>query len=258
MGQIADASLDEASGLAASREHPGLLWSHNDSGDFARLYALSLDGTSRGTWNLPVGIPYDCEAMAMGPAPDADGDHIFLADIGNNGLGRDYLLIHRVREPELVEPVRRNQPLTDVVSFKVYFPAGEAEDLEAFAVDPIDGSLFFFGKRYQRHCRVYLAPAPSAGDRVQMTALGTLRFAMVTGADISRDGQMLALRGYEEAFIFTRRDGETWPVALQRPACTTPLGWEHQGEAVAFLPDGSGYVTLSEGEGSPVIFYPRF
>ncbi len=257
MGLAADPALNEASGLAASQSQWDLLWAHNDSGDFARLYALSLDGTSRGTWTLPIGIPYDCEALAIGPAPDALGDHIFLADIGNNGLGRTSLQIYRIREPDVDDSRLEARPLTDVVTFEIIFPPGIAEDLEAFAVDPTTGDFVFFGKSYDRRSRVLMAPAPSAGDTVDLVNWGTLPIAQVTGADISRDGSMLLLRTYEEAFIYLRRNGESWVEALLRPACATPIGWEAQGEAVAFLADGSGYVTISEGRGSPLLFYPR-
>jgi hypothetical protein len=257
MGIISDPSLNEASGLAASRDYPGLFWSHNDSGDFARLYALTLDGSSHGIWTIPVGIPFDCEALAIGPAPDAPGDHIFLADIGNNGLGRDYLLVHRIPEPIIADSAKPNQLILEVVTFEVFLPAGMAEDLEAFAVDPIDGAFLFFTKRYSPVSYFLTAPAPHSGEEVHLAKVGSLPISMVTGADISLDGSLLALRTYEEVLIFERHDGESWPEALHRPACPQPLAWEHQGEAIAFLPDNSGYVTLSEGSHQPVIFYPR-
>jgi hypothetical protein len=258
MGLLADPSLNEASGLAASRNQLGVFWSHNDSGDFARLYALNLDGTALGTWTLPVGIPYDCESLAIGPAPDAPGDHIFLADIGNNGLVREKLMVYRISEPALAEAGQQNLPVLRVDSFEVYFPAGIAEDVEAFAVDPVDGSFLFFTKRYSPLSFFLFAPAPIPGKRVNLIEVGTLPIRMVTGADISVHGEMLVLRTYEEVLIFKRGDGESWPEALSRPACPAPLAWEHQGEAIAFLPDGSGYVTVSEGSHQPVIFYPRF
>jgi hypothetical protein len=40
--------IPEASGLAVSRRDPGLLWSHNDSGNAAVLFALDTAGTLRG------------------------------------------------------------------------------------------------------------------------------------------------------------------------------------------------------------------
>ena len=40
LGRLDDPSLDELSGMAASRRHPGLYYAHNDSGDGARIYVL--------------------------------------------------------------------------------------------------------------------------------------------------------------------------------------------------------------------------
>ena len=40
--------IPETSGLAVSRRNPGLLWSHNDSGSAAVLFALDTAGTLRG------------------------------------------------------------------------------------------------------------------------------------------------------------------------------------------------------------------
>ena len=46
--------IPEASGLAVSRRDPGLLWSHNDSGSAAVLFALDTAGTMRGRVRVPV------------------------------------------------------------------------------------------------------------------------------------------------------------------------------------------------------------
>ena len=35
--------IDEASGIAASRKNPNVLWTHNDSGDGPLLYALNIE-----------------------------------------------------------------------------------------------------------------------------------------------------------------------------------------------------------------------
>src|SRR4029079_15941055 len=46
--------LTESSGLAVSRRNPGLLWSHNDSGSAAVLFALDTTGATRGRVRVPV------------------------------------------------------------------------------------------------------------------------------------------------------------------------------------------------------------
>ena len=36
--------IEESSGLVQSRKYPGVYWTHNDSGDSARLYAVTKNG----------------------------------------------------------------------------------------------------------------------------------------------------------------------------------------------------------------------
>ena len=36
--------IDESSGIVMSRQYPGIFWTHNDSGDLARLFAVRANG----------------------------------------------------------------------------------------------------------------------------------------------------------------------------------------------------------------------
>ncbi|NJL14472.1 MAG: hypothetical protein HC913_16665 [Microscillaceae bacterium] len=49
-GLVANALITEASGLAVSRSNTSLLWTHNDSGDPARLFLLTNTGEDRGIY----------------------------------------------------------------------------------------------------------------------------------------------------------------------------------------------------------------
>jgi hypothetical protein len=44
-GMFTHPDLDEVSGLAASRSHPGLYWAHNDGGNGTKLVAIRADGS---------------------------------------------------------------------------------------------------------------------------------------------------------------------------------------------------------------------
>jgi len=50
LGLINNDSLNEASGLAASRRNPNILWTHNDSGDENRVFAIDANGNHLGTF----------------------------------------------------------------------------------------------------------------------------------------------------------------------------------------------------------------
>ena len=44
IGQMDDKVMEEASGLAYSKRQDGILWTHNDHGDDARVIAMSDEG----------------------------------------------------------------------------------------------------------------------------------------------------------------------------------------------------------------------
>ena len=75
------AELPEASGAAASRRTPGLIWSHNDSGEPV-LFALDASGAVKGRVRVNDVEVNDWEAVAAGPCPQ--GSCLYISDIGDN------------------------------------------------------------------------------------------------------------------------------------------------------------------------------
>ena len=65
VGAISAGYIDEASGLVASRKNPGVFWVHNDSGDAARVYALSREGKLLGIYQLDKVVAIDFEDIAI-------------------------------------------------------------------------------------------------------------------------------------------------------------------------------------------------
>src|ERR1700749_1609546 len=59
--------LVEASGIAASRNNPGVLWTENDSGNSAVVYAIDSQGRNLVTYALPGNT--DNEDIGIGPGP---------------------------------------------------------------------------------------------------------------------------------------------------------------------------------------------
>ena len=98
-GQVASRAIIEASGMVASRKNPGVLWVHNDSGDSARVFALSYHGDLLASYNLTGASAVDWEDMALGPGPDPGKEYLYLADIGDNRRKRSFVTIYRIPEP---------------------------------------------------------------------------------------------------------------------------------------------------------------
>src|SRR5262245_26180853 len=93
--------IPEASGLAISRRNNGIIWSHNDSGNAAILFALDASGALRGRVRVPV-TTRDWEDISAGRCPA--GDCLYIADIGDNPHERRFVRIYRVAEPAPGDP----------------------------------------------------------------------------------------------------------------------------------------------------------
>src|SRR5207248_3297632 len=83
LAKLADARITESSGLAASRTTPGVLWTHNDSGDGPYLFAIDRKGNTLARYRVPKADNVDWEDIAI--ATGADGKPIlYIGDIGDN------------------------------------------------------------------------------------------------------------------------------------------------------------------------------
>lgn len=99
VGNLTTVVVDEASGLAASRRHPGILYTHNDSGDGPKVYALNAsDASLVATFTVVAATNHDWEDIAVGPC-DEGGDCIYIGDIGSGHDGQSARTIYRVKEP---------------------------------------------------------------------------------------------------------------------------------------------------------------
>src|SRR5215208_2267685 len=94
LGVIDYKSCSESSGVVASRKHPGVFWTHCDSGNDASIYAITREGKFLGEYQLNEKND-DWEDIAT----DDDG-HLFIGDIGNNGGRHNQIHVYRVDEPD--------------------------------------------------------------------------------------------------------------------------------------------------------------
>jgi hypothetical protein len=247
-GAFASPRLTESSGVVVSRTHPGLLWTHNDSGDEAFLYATDLEGHDRGRVRIPGVVPIDAEDLADGPCPASRDRCLYLADTGDNGEARAWVALYAVPEPDPPAgptDVERRSAAPSELRFR--YP-DRPHDVEAVFVTA-SGTAYLVTKGRRGGVAVYRLPraAWAAGgvataEFVQAVATGpTVR--LVTGAALSPEGARVAVRGYGGiAFFALRPDGGLEP---RGPVCDV-RGHEPQGEAVAFL-DAHRLVLTSEG-----------
>lgn len=81
VGTVQQVAIDEAPGLAASILNSGVLWTHNDSGDSARAYAMDTQGNHLGIYNITGAGATDWEDIAVGPGPAGGVSYLYLGDM---------------------------------------------------------------------------------------------------------------------------------------------------------------------------------
>lgn len=259
-GVVACRPLTEASGLAASRKNPGVLWTHNDSGDNSRLFALSTNGKHLGTFTLAGVTARDWEDLALGPGPVPGVDYLYIGDLGNNYSPHPLKYIHRIPEPR-VQPQQSplDTTLTGVETITVQYPDG-SRDAETLMLDPLTKDLYLVSKQ-DTVGQVYRAvyPQPTSGT-LTLEHVATLRLGGVVAGDISPSGDGILIKTYVAIYFWPRQPDQNLWQAFAQPATPVPYILEPQGEAVAWQAQGKGYYTLSESlRGLPVhlYYYPK-
>ncbi|RKN41889.1 hypothetical protein D7294_14615 [Streptomyces hoynatensis] len=235
---MADPRIVESSGLAASLRHPGVYWTHNDSDDAARLFAVDgATGETVATVTLSGVQARDVEAVSLGP----DGD-LYVGDIGDNYDGAwSEVWIYRLPEPaELADAT-----VTPTV-YTVQYADGP-RDAEALMVHPVTGRVYLVSKKQDGGAKLYAGP-----ERLSESGVNTFEPVAdiglwVTDGAFSPDGTRLLLRGYFTAQMYRWEDGT--PQELSRRVIP-PL--QAQGESVTFTADGRTLMFGSEGEASAV------
>ncbi|MGW8886633.1 WD40 repeat domain-containing protein [Streptomyces sp. NPDC055749] len=234
---IEDPRITESSGLAASRLHPGVYWTHNDSEDGPYIYAVdSRTGKTVATVTMQgVGEPRDVEGVSIGP----DGN-LYVGDIGDNLDGSwDHVWIYRFPEPKQLRNVT-----VRATQFDVTYADG-ARNAEALMVHPKTGRVYIASKN-EDGGGLYEGPARlSTGGNNVFRRVGEVPW--VTDGAFSPDGEELVLRSYFSARAYAFEGGRLG----DDHAVSAPF--QGQAESVTYTADGSALMFGSEGGGSGVV-----
>ncbi len=249
--------MSEASGLAISRNYPGCIWSHNDSGNGSNIFLID---TATATIKVQVNlrnIPnVDWEDMAIGPGPREGKWHLYLADTGDNLERRKSYSIYRFEEPEGFTLNETTQLIwLDSLDFdRIHFiyPDG-SHDVEACLVDPATSDIYLVSKR-DVTSQVYVLPYPQTitnGSYATCYHVGSLPFKEVTAGDISPDGSLIVLKTYREILVWKSVPHEPVFETLSGIPQKLPYIGEFQGEAICF-DEHLNYFTLSEAQSQSI------
>lgn len=254
VGVVDAKEISEASGIVASKANADVYWVHNDSGDSARVFAIGKTGALLATLTFDSATPEDIEDIAIEDGPD--GSFLYLADIGDNDEVRPEIVIHRVAEPKLGAATKAKLTAASL-TMRVQYPDGP-HNAETLLFDPIAKELFIATKVKAGSAEIHRVGAFKAGGSATTSKIAEVPLAVANGGDISRDGSRVALRSLAgEALVWTRAAGESLAALFAREPCRVPVAADEQAEAFAFLPDGSGYITIAEGR-KPSLDVARF
>lgn len=264
LGHIANPTVREASGLAASQYRDTQFWVLNDSGAPAALHAIDVNGADLGTTTISNIDNIDWEDLASFKLNGAR--YLLIADIGDNGAVRDYVSLHFVAEPQTPNAPEATAGRT--IHFR--YPNGP-RDAEGIAVDTSTASVYLLSKRtvpaelYRLPLTftdtaeplvaeflgpVATLPQPSRSDRALAHARQNWHW-QPTGMDISADGRSLAILTYRAVYRFDRDEDQDWSAALGNVPTEQSLGLYFGAEAIAF--SGDALVVTFEAQHPPLL-----
>ncbi len=251
-------AISESSGLAVSRSHSGLLWTHNDSGDEAQIYALNQSGVSQGIIKLSNATARDWEAMALGPC--GTSTCIVVGDVGDNNAIRDDVALWRLPEPSPTGP--GTSQITTAEELRIQYPDGP-QDCEGIAIDPLTGDTLLVEKSMTAKARTYLVALSDWEEETEspllVQELDTIDFdtdsltgGLVTGIDIAPSGTELFVRTYVAGFHVPLVRDATGRIAGYGEPRLVSVFDEGQCEAVAYNGDGLELWFTCEDENGPI------
>lgn len=250
--------IKELSGIVKSKRFEDVFWVHNDSGDSARLFAINSKGKvlypaylnvygeifeeGKQEWEghkISIASNMDWEDIAV------DEEMIYISEMGNNGNARRDLGVYVIPEPN-----PRAVGGTRILKFlPIRYPEQEEFPAKKWHYD--SEAIFTFKNRLY-----FITKHREAGKVMQLEKGAVLyrldtkytdRFnilkridssqvmAAITGADMSPDGNRLAVIGYEQLWIFDKPPhGDRF---FSSNARYLTLDMQHTGqvEAVAWL-----------------------
>ena len=271
LGEIESDKILEASGLASSKFNENILWTHNDSGDLNRIFAMDINGNHVGEFLLNNIENRDWEDIAIGPGPMEGVDYIFVGDIGDNRSENDVKHIYRFLEPQVYTNNQSSELNIDNIESISYQYEDGNRDAETLIVDPITKDIIIISKREESAVHVYSLPFPHDTENILTAQLimtkdfyPNINFntsQWIVAGDISKDGSEILIKSYTDVFYFSRESNQSIFDVLNTSGVKLPYVTEPQGEAICWDRMTSGYFTLSEeaddaNQPAHLYFYP--
>lgn len=227
--------LMESSGIEVNNSNS--VWTHNDSGDSARIFNIDTAGNILRIVHLNVDTAFDCEESTQ----DQYGNY-YMGDFGNNLNDRTNLRIYKIPNPDSL-PTDTVTPQIIYFSFpdQILFPPPTSEqNFDCEAMFHWGDSLYLFSKNrgtstWSKMYRLPDVPGTYVAELVDSFNTGT----WITSADISPSGQTMVLLSETRIWVFTNYtigrffDGDARNLTMDYS----------QKEAIVFVNDSVVYIT---------------
>ncbi len=213
-GNLKFEPIVESSGIVRSRLWPEVLWTHNDSGDRARIFPVKKDGSIISpSWSdqsyegviLLDAVNVDWEDIAIDKY-----NNLIIGAFGNNGNARRDLAIYILAEPNPYE--RYNTRILFKIPF-VYpdqkeFPA-KKRNFDAEALFYAKDKLYILSKnRADDYTKLYRFDSTKTDAVNVLTLISSFKIrSQVTAADANSDGTKIAVLTYRAVWLFESQDG---------------------------------------------------
>lgn len=246
---VTDSHLREISGLLATASGYVAINDSNDNSSYMRIYYLDDE------CQITSSVAYPQRARDPEDLAVAQDGGLWVADTGDNYNAeshRDTVAVWHLA-PGSKTPVL----------YRLTYPDGH-HDCEAMLIDG-DGLPVLITKELVGSASIYKpSRALEAGTEEGVPLVlvgqfspeftttsnpyGVIGRAAVTGAAISPDRDMIAVRTYSDAYEFDVSDGDVVAALTSDDARVTALPDEPQGESIAYTADGSSFLTISDAE----------
>lgn len=262
---LEDKSIDESSGVVASKTNNGIFWTNNDSGNPPLIYAFDALGKHRGVWRIKGAENIDWEDMAIAFDSNANKNFLYIGDIGDNDEKRESITVYRVTEP-IIKPedagAKKSSPLETekADAIRLQYPDGK-HNAETLLVHPTTNNIYIVTKTEKGFAAVYKISNPSIDSinklvKVSDLSVPSMVKGLLTGGAISPDGRRVILCDYFAAFEFTLTSNNFDDIWKQKPLAVN-LGQRKQGESICYSIDGKTIYATSEKTPTPLIEVKR-
>jgi len=249
---MAKQEYDEISGMAESLQFKDIIYIHEDKPGKNLIYITNKKGEDLGRIVIDGESPSDWEDMTIGPGPLAYNHYIYVADIGDNNALNPYVTIYRFVEPTMSGLSSSTEiHIKEFDKIRVSYSKGST-NAETILLDPLTRDLYILTKENSK-THLYQIPYPQSTTAIiPSKPLALLGFDYLTSGGISTDGQEILLRNKSQIWYWKRAANETILNTLSRKPFDAPYAAnEHQGEAITFKADRTGFMTISETKGYP-------